>query len=30
MAKVKSLDDLTWESKSYKDGEKENFAMNIG
>ena len=25
MAKVKSLDDLTWESKSYKDGEKREF-----
>lgn len=25
MGKVKSLDDLTWESKSYKDGEKREF-----
>ena len=25
MAKVKSLDDLTWENKSYKDGEKREF-----
>ena len=25
MAKVKSLDDLTWESQSYEDGEKREF-----
>lgn len=30
MAEVKSLDDLTWESKSYEDGEKREFCNAWG
>ena len=30
MAEVKSLDDLTWESKSYEDGEKREFCNVCG
>ena len=28
MGKVKFIDDLTWESKNYKDGEKREFCKN--